>query len=168
MFFANHARSVTMLCRGATLAKTEGSGMSRYLIDQLAARPNVRVLYRTEVVRALGTDSLEAIDVRSSDTGETTRLESGGLFLFIGADAETSWLPPEIALDRRGYVLTGPDVGADGQWDLDRDRYLLETSVAGIFACGDVRSGPVKRVASAVGEGSLAIAFVHQHLRTIP
>jgi len=165
MFFANHARSVTLLCRGATLAKTEGSGMSRYLIDQLATRPNVHVLFRTEVVGALGTSSLEAIDVRNSDTGEITRLQSGGLFLFIGADAETGWLPSEIALDGRGYVLTGPDVPDDGEWNLDRDRYLLETSVPGIFACGDVRSGPVKRVASAVGEGSLAIAFVHQHLR---
>jgi thioredoxin reductase (NADPH) len=167
MFFANHARSVTILCRGATLAKTEGSGMSRYLIDQLAARSNVDVLYRTEVVGAHGANSLDAIDVRNSETGETTRLESSGLFLFIGADAETGWLPPEIALDPRGYVLTGPDVGADTEWHLDRDRYLLETSVAGIFACGDVRSGPVKRVSSAVGEGSLAIAFVHQYLREI-
>jgi thioredoxin reductase (NADPH) len=165
MFFANHARSVTILCRGATLAKTEGSGMSRYLIEQLATRPNVRVLYRTEVVRALGTNSLEAIDVRNSDTEEITPLESGGLFLFIGADAETAWLPLEIALDRRGYVLTGQDVGDDTEWSLNRDRYLLETSVPGIFACGDVRSGPVKRVASAVGEGSLAIALVHQYLR---
>jgi thioredoxin reductase (NADPH) len=165
MFFANHARSVTILCRGATLAKTEGSGMSRYLIDQLAARSNVRVLYRSEVVRAHGTNSLEAIDVRNSETGETTRLESGGLFLFIGADAETGWLPAEIALDERGYVLTGRDLGADSDWHLERDRYLLETSVPGIFACGDVRAGPVKRVASAVGEGSLAIAFVHQYLR---
>ena len=165
MFFANHARSVTILCRGTTLTKAEGSGMSRYLVDQLAARSNVHVLYRAEVVGAHGTNSLDAIDVRDSDTGETTRLESGALFLFIGADAETGWLPPEIALDRRGYVLTGPDVGADSEWHLDRDRYLLETSVPGIFACGDVRSGPVKRVASAVGEGSLAIAFVHQYLR---
>jgi thioredoxin reductase (NADPH) len=165
MFFANHARSVTILYRGTTLAKTDGGGMSRYLIDQLAARANVHVMFRTELVRALGSTSLEAIDVKNSDTGETTRLESGGLFLFIGADAETGWLPPEIALDRRGYVLTGPDVGPDSEWDLDRDRYLLETSVPGIFACGDVRSGPVKRVASAVGEGSLAIAFVHQYLR---
>jgi thioredoxin reductase (NADPH) len=165
MFFANHARSVTILCRGATLAKTEGSGMSRYLIDQLAARSNVQVLFRTEVVAAHGASSLEAIDVRNSETGDTARLESGGLFLFIGADADTGWLPPEIALDRRGYVLSGPDVGADSEWRLDRDRYLLETSVPGIFACGDVRSGPVKRVASAVGEGSLAIAFVHQYLR---
>jgi len=165
MFFATHARSVTLLVRGATLAKTEGSGMSRYLIDQLESRSNVDALFRTEVVRAHGESSLEGIDVRNSDTGETTRLDSAGLFLFIGADAETAWLPPEIALDRRGYVLTGPDVGAENDWHLDRDRYLLETSVPAIFACGDVRSGPVKRVASAVGEGSLAIAFVQQHLR---
>jgi thioredoxin reductase (NADPH) len=165
MFFANHARSVAIVCRGATLSKAEGSGMSRYLIDQLESRPNVHVLFRTQVVGAHGATSLEAIDVRHSDTGETTRLECGGLFLFIGADAETGWLPPEIALDQRGYVLTGPDVGAECEWHLDRDRYLLETSVPGIFACGDVRSGPVKRVASAVGEGSLAIAFVHQYLR---
>ena len=165
MFFSNHARSVTILYRGTTLAKTGSGGMSRYLIDQLATRPNVRVLCRAEVVRALGANSLEAIDVKNSETGETIRLESGGLFLFIGADAETGWLPPEIALDPRGYVLTGPDVGDDRDWHLGRDRYLLETSVPGIFACGDVRSGPVKRVASAVGEGSLAIAFVHQYLR---
>src|SRR4029453_7437426 len=91
--------------------------------------------------------------------------ESGGLFLFIGADAETAWLPAEIALDDRGYVLTGSDLTAADRWALDRDPYLLETSVPGAFACGDVRSGPVKRVASAVGEGSMAIAFVHQYLK---
>lgn len=85
--------------------------------------------------------------------------------MFIGADAETGWLPPEIALDGHGYILTGPDVGDDQDWQLARDRYLLETSVPGIFACGDVRFGPVKRVAAAVGEGSMAIAFVHQYLR---
>jgi thioredoxin reductase (NADPH) len=139
--------------------------MSRYLIDHLAARANVHAIFRTEVVAAHGANGLEAIDVQNSDTGEVTRLESGGLFLFIGADADTGWLPPQIALDGRGYVLTGPDVRVDSEWKLDRDRYLLETSVPGIFACGDVRSGPVKRVASAVGEGSLAIAFVHQYLR---
>ena len=165
MFFANYARSVTILYRGSTLAKTDGGGMSRYLIEQLEARPNVDAMFRTEVVAAHGSQALEAIDVRNSDTGEIARLESGALFLFIGADAETGWLPPEIALDDRGYVLTGPDVDAGSEWRLDRDRYLLETSVPGIFACGDVRSGPVKRVASAVGEGSLAIAFVHQFLR---
>jgi thioredoxin reductase (NADPH) len=139
--------------------------MSRYLFDQLSARSNTRAITSTEVVAAHGDESLEAIDVRNGATSETTRLESGGLFLFIGADAETAWLPPEIALDRHGYVLTGPDVAAAGRWELDRDPYLLETSVPGIFACGDVRFSPVKRVAAAVGEGSMAIAFVHQFLR---
>ena len=114
---------------------------------------------------AHGDASLEAIDVHDYASDETSRLESGGLFIFIGADAETAWLPPEIALDRRGFVLTGSDVRAVGRWTLDRDPYLLETSVPGIFACGDVRSGPVKRVAASVGEGSMAIAFVHQYLK---
>ena len=109
------------------------------------ARSNIRVLDRTEVVAAHGDDSLEAIDVRNAATGETTRLESGGLFMFIGADAETAWLPPEIALDRHGYVLTGSDVTVAEGWEPGRDPYLLETSVPGIFACGDVRFGPVKR-----------------------
>jgi thioredoxin reductase (NADPH) len=139
--------------------------MSQYLVDQTAARPNIHVLSHTEVVAAHGGETLEAIDVRNNRTGEKTRLGSGKLFIFIGADAETAWLPPEIALDRRGYVLTGPDIRADGRWSLERDPYLLETSVPGIFACGDVRSSPVKRVAAAVGEGSMAIAFVHQYLR---
>jgi thioredoxin reductase (NADPH) len=162
VFFSNHARSVTILCRGPSLAKS----MSRYLVDQLAARTNINVMHRTEVTAAHGVNSLEAIDV-CSDGGPTTRLDSGGLFIFIGADAETAWLPPEIALDERGFVLTGPDVRGAGRWDLDRDPYLLETSVPGIFACGDVRYGPVKRVAAAVGEGSMAIAFLHQYLREV-
>jgi thioredoxin reductase (NADPH) len=161
MFFSNHARSVTILCRGESLEKS----MSRYLFDQLSARSNIRAITSTEVVAAHGDESLEAIDVRNGATSETTRLESGGLFLFIGADAETAWLPPEIALDRHGYVLTGPDVAAAGRWELDRDPYLLETSVPGIFACGDVRSSPVKRVAAAVGEGSMTVAFVREYLK---
>ncbi|TML20816.1 MAG: cyclic nucleotide-binding domain-containing protein [Actinobacteria bacterium] len=161
MFFSNHARSVTILCRADGLEKS----MSRYLIDQLAARSNIHVLCRTEVVGAHGDTSLEAIDVRNAATGETSRLQSDGLFVLIGADAETAWLPPEIALDGHGFVLTGPDVRAAGRWGLERDPYLLETSAPGIFACGDVRLGPVKRVASAVGEGSMAIAFVHQYIR---
>ena len=160
MFFSAHARSVTILYRGESLEKS----MSQYLVDQLATRANIRVLYRTEVVAAHGDSALEAIDVHDTATGDTTRLESGGLFIFIGADAETAWLPPEIALDQKGYVLTGTDVRAAGRWQLDRDPYLLETSVPGIFACGDVRFSPVKRVAAAVGEGSMAIAFVHQYL----
>jgi thioredoxin reductase (NADPH) len=161
IFFSSHARSVSILCRGEGLGKS----MSRYLVDQLASRPNINVLARTEAVAAHGDDSLEAIEVRHNGTGETTRLESGGVFIFIGADAETGWLPPEIALDDHRFVLTGSEVSATGRWELDRDPYLLETSVPGIFACGDVRSGPVKRVAAAVGEGSMAIAFVHQFLK---
>jgi thioredoxin reductase (NADPH) len=161
LFFSNHARSVTIICRGESLDKS----MARYLATQLAARPNIRAMNRTEVVAAHGDVSLEAVDVRNGATAETTRLESGGLFMFIGADAETAWLPPEIALDRHGYVLTGSDVRAAGRWELDRDPYLLETSVRGIFAAGDVRSSPVKRVASAVGEGSMAIAFAGQYLK---
>lgn len=161
MFFSTHARSVTIILRGDSLEKS----MSRYLVDQLATRSNIDVLYRTEVAAAHGDTSLEAIDVVDNATGGTTRLESGGLFIFIGADAETGWLPPEIALDPKGYVLTGADARVAGRWELDRDPYLLETSVPGIFACGDVRLSPVKRVAAAVGEGSMAIAFVHQYLK---
>ena len=161
LFFSTHARSVTILCRGETLQRS----MSQYLIEQLAARSNIRTMFRTEVVAAYGEVSLEAIGVRASASGETAQLESGGLFIFIGADAETGWLPPEIDLDRRGFVLTGADARAAGRWPLDRDPYLLETSVPGIFACGDVRLGPVKRVAASVGEGSMAITFVHQYLK---
>ena len=161
MFFSAHARSVTLLCRGENLEKS----MSRYLVDQLATRPNIHVRHRVEMVAAHGETSLEAIEVRDTGTGETTRLESGGLYVLIGADAETAWLPPEVALDRAGFVLTGKEAQDSGLWELERDPYLLETSVPGIFACGDVRLGPVKRVAAAVGEGSMAIAFVHQYLR---
>src|SRR5262249_34684026 len=143
MFFSTHARTVTILCRGDGLEKS----MSRYLIDQLAARSNISVRPRTEVVGAHGESALEAIDVRDNATGEQARFESGGLFILIGADAETDWLPAEIALDRNGYVLTGTEVAAAGHWESDRDPYLLETSVPGIFACGDVRLSPVKRVA---------------------
>ena len=161
MFFSTHAQSVTILCRGESLDKS----MSRYLIDQIATRKNIAVRCHTELVAACGETTLEAIDVHDRASGETMRLESGGLFMFIGADAETGWLPPEVARDEKGYVLTGTDVRAAGAWELERDPYLLESSVPGIFACGDVRYSPVKRVAAAVGEGSMAIAFVHQYLR---
>ena len=161
MLFSAHARSVTILYRGESIEKS----MSHYLIEQLATRANIHVECRAEVTAAYGDSSLEAIDVRSGVSGETTRRDSGGVFIFIGADAETDWLSPEIALDPKGYVLTGPDLPDSERWQFDRDPYLLETSVPGIFACGDVRLCPVNRVAAAVGEGSMAIAFVHQYLR---
>jgi thioredoxin reductase (NADPH) len=159
--FSTHARSVTILCRGDGLGKS----MSQYLVDQLATRPNITVIPRVEIVALHGEAALEAIEVGASGTSETAWLRSDGLFILIGADTETGWLPPEIARDPNGYVLTGSDVASAGLWELERDPYLLETSVPGIFACGDVRYGPVKRVAAAVGEGSMAIAFVHQYLR---
>jgi thioredoxin reductase (NADPH) len=164
MFFSRHARSVTILCRGDSLDKS----MSRYLVQQLETRPNIRTMFHAQVVGAHGETSLEAIDVSTlgpNGDDRTTQLASGGLYIFIGADAQTEWLPPEIATDERGFVLTGSDISAAGRWDQDRDPYLLETSMPGVFACGDVRLGPVKRVAAAVGEGSMAIAFVHQYLR---
>ena len=161
LFFSNHARSVTILCRGSTVAKS----MSRYLVAQLEARANIRFLVDCEVIAAHGNVSLEEVEVRNRISDETTRHSSGGLYVFIGADAQTDWLPPEIALDEQGYVLTGSERRATSEWREARDPYLLETSVPGIFACGDVRSAPVKRVAAAVGEGSMCIAFVHQYLK---
>ena len=112
-----------------------------------------------------GDTHLGAVDVRDTATGAVRREDCAGLFVFIGADAETAWLPAEIARDARGYVVTGDDAVKAGRWSLGRDPYLLESSVPGIFACGDVRLSPVKRVAAAVGEGSMAIAFVHEYLQ---
>jgi thioredoxin reductase (NADPH) len=160
LYFANHARKVTLLVRGDSLEK----GMSHYLIEQLRGKSNVAVQLRSEIHAVHGDTNLTAIDIRDSASKEVSRHDCGGLFIFIGADAETEWLPAGIARDARGYVLTGHDLKAAGCWSHGRDPYLLETSAPGVFACGDVRFSPVKRVASAVGEGSMAIAFVHQYL----
>jgi len=161
LFFANHARTVTLLVRGDGLEKS----MSHYLIEQVRAKRNIRVALRSEMQGVHGNDHLEAIDIVDRTSGKVRREECGGVFVFIGADAQTEWLPPEIARDPRGYVLTGVDAVKSGRWSHERDPFLLESSVPGIFACGDVRLSPVKRVASAVGEGSMAIAFVHQYLQ---
>ena len=161
LYFANHARTVTLIVRGDSLDKS----MSRYLIEQLGGRSNVKVQLRSEVVAAHGDTHVTAIDIRNAESATVQRHDCGGLFIFIGADAETAWLPTDIARDTRGYVLTGDDVVKAGRWSHTRDPYLLESSVPGVFACGDVRLSPVKRVASAVGEGSMAIAFVHKYLQ---
>ena len=135
--------------------------MSQYLIEQIAAKDNIGTQLQSEVKAVHGEASLAAIDILDRASGQVLRRDCGGLFVFIGADAETGWLPDEIKRDQRGYVLTGDDIAEAGR---GRDPYLLETSVPGIFAAGDVRSSPIKRVAAAVGEGSMAIAFVHQYL----
>lgn len=160
MHFAGHARSVTLVVRGDSLERS----MSHYLIEQLRGKSNVSVLLHAEVAAVHGDTHLTAIDVRDRRTSEIHRHDSGGLFVFIGAAAETQWLPDEIARDPNGYILTGDEVARAGRWSQRRDPYLLESSVPGIFACGDVRLGSVKRVAAAVGEGSLAIALVRQFL----
>lgn len=163
LYFASHARNVTLIVRGDSLEDS----MSRYLIEQLRGKSNIALQLQSEVQAAYGDTHLTAIDIRNRASNIVSRHDCGGLFIFIGADAETAWLPPDIARDKRGYVLTGDDVVKAKRWSSSRDPYLLETSVSGIFACGDVRLSPVKRVASAVGEGSMAIAFVHQYLANV-
>ena len=160
LYMARHARCVTLVVRGDSLEKS----MSQYLVDQVRSKQNIVCALRSEVTAVDGVHQVESVAIRNAVTGETRQVASSGVFVFIGADAETDWLPREIRRDARGYVLTGTDMPRDGAWPLDRDPYLLETSVPGIFACGDVRFSPVKRVAAAVGDGSMAIAFIHQFL----
>jgi thioredoxin reductase (NADPH) len=160
--FANFASSVTILVRGESLS----SSMSHYLIEQLKTKANVRVQVNSEIVGAHGEDNLQEITIADRAKSETVTAPAHAAFILIGADAETAWLPDTLARDARGYILTGHDARQDGRWPLSRDPYLLETSIPGIFAAGDVRANSIKRVAAGVGEGSMAIAFVHQYLAT--
>ncbi|HXO79105.1 MAG TPA: FAD-dependent oxidoreductase [Mycobacterium sp.] len=161
IFFSNYARSVTLVVRGESLA----ASMSHYLIEQIATKANIRVETRSEVVRVHGDEQLEAIEIIDRRTGTTSRRQAGVLFVLIGAEAATDWLPTEISRDKHGFVLTGTDAMKTGQWKTDREPFALETSAPGIFAVGDVRAGSVKRVAASVGEGGIAIAFVHRYLQ---
>jgi thioredoxin reductase (NADPH) len=157
--FADFASSVTILVRGESLA----SSMSYYLIEHLKTKSNVRVQTHSEIVEAHGDANLEAITIADRAKGETVTTPASAVFILIGADAETSWLPEGVDRDAHGYIVTGHDARSR-RWPLDRDPYLLETSLPGIFAVGDVRANSIKRVAAGVGEGSMAIAFVHQYL----
>jgi thioredoxin reductase (NADPH) len=163
MHFSRYAKKVHMLVRGESLARS----MSRYLIDQIEATPNIVVETLTEVVSISGDGHVECLTLRTPRGEEVRRATS--LFVFIGAAPKTDWLPPTIACDSKGFILAGPDLKtkAEKAWTLTRDPYLLETSVPGIFVAGDVRFNSVKRCASAVGEGSIAIQFVHQYLATL-
>ncbi|MFB9836621.1 FAD-dependent oxidoreductase [Actinoallomurus acaciae] len=164
VFFSRHARSVTLVVRGASLEQS----MSHYLIEQLRAIENVHVRVGTSVVEAHGDDHLEAITLRERESGKTETVPCGHLFVFIGAAPYTDWLGESILRDDHGFVRTGPDLLAEGRrpagWTLDRDPLYLESSVPGVFVAGDVRSQSVKRVASAVGEGAMAVTLVHRYL----
>jgi thioredoxin reductase (NADPH) len=157
---AKHARHVTILVRRTTLAET----MSRYLIDEIEGQLNIDVRYRTEIVDGSGDGALEALMLKDSSTGAEEVVPADAVFILIGAQPHTAWLPDEIVRDKYGFVVTGV---ADDSWQLDRAPFMFESSLPGVFAVGDVRSGSVKRVASAAGEGSVAIQQVHQYLRSV-
>jgi thioredoxin reductase (NADPH) len=167
MNFARYAERVIILVRGDSLSST----MSQYLIDQIRETPNIQVWSHASVAEAHGEAHLEEISVLCSDTGKVERVSTSAMFIFIGALPRTDWLGDLVERDERGFLLTGPDLLRDGQrtegWALDRDPFLLETNVPGIFAVGDVRHGSIKRVASGVGEGSVAVQFIHQYLSKV-
>ena len=167
VFFARRARSVTIVIRGDGLEQS----MSQYLIEQLGELPNVSVRTNSEVVAASGDDHLERIRIADRKAGTEQEVETSWLFVFIGAAPCTDWLGKEILRDDKGFVLTGPDLLVDGRlpgdWPLERHPYFLETSVPGVFAAGDVRGQSVKRVASAVGEGAMAVTLIHRYLELL-
>jgi thioredoxin reductase (NADPH) len=164
VYLARHAQSVTLLVRGPSLEKS----MSYYLIQQIAGIPAISVRTCTDVVAALGEDHLKGLTLRDSAAGTTEDVEAQYLFVFIGAAPLTDWLDGVVARDARGFVLSGPDLSAEGKpprgWPLDRAPYHLETSVPGVFVAGDARAESAKRVASAVGEGAMAVMLVHRYL----
>jgi thioredoxin reductase (NADPH) len=161
LFLSQHAASCRLLIRGDDLGKS----MSRYLIDEMDRRQQVELITGGEVVELKGGDALEAVVIRDTATGQRTELETRALFPFIGATPHTRWLAESVAMDEHCFVLTGGDVQGDHLAHHGDDRpYFLETSQPGVFAVGDVRSGSIKRVASGVGEGSMAVRLVHQRL----
>ena len=167
MYLSKFAKNVTILVRKEDLAST----MSAYLIDQIDTRSNIRVLGKSEIKEASGKGKLECLQIANIDTGETTANKADALFIFIGARPFTDWIGLDIIKDDKGFLETGRDLKTYPNfgkvWKQDRDPYLLETSCAGIFAAGDVRSGAMNRVASAVGEGSMSISFVHKYLAEV-
>lgn len=164
MYLSRFAERVTMLVRGSSLSVT----MSHYLVQQIAETPTITVRTRKVVEELRGTGRVEEVTIRDLDGDTTETSPVSGVFVFIGAMPQTAWLAPWLRSDRQGYLLTGPEVssedGASAAWPLERAPYWLETSVPGVFAAGDVRHQSVKRVASAVGEGAMAVQFIHRYL----
>ena len=165
LFLAGRTRKVYLLTRGEDL----GKGMSRYLVDRIADAQNVELLVNTEVRELLGEDRLEGVIVQNIRSGERRTLGARALFVFIGADANTGWLRGTVDLDEHGFILTGRELDGsaldeEGWRNFSREPFLQETSLPGVFAAGDVRSGSIKRCASAVGEGAMAVRLVHQYL----
>jgi len=162
VFLSGSTRKVIVAIRGDDLGKS----MSEYLVRRIEQSPNIEVRYRTEVSGVNGDWWLETVDLTNIETGERETVECPGLFVFIGAIPHTGWLDGSVALDKRGFVLTGGLANDSGKWHLPRRPFLLETTRPGILAAGDVRLGSVKRVASAVGEGAMAVQFVHEVLKS--
>ncbi len=167
MFFSRYASKVKILVRGSSMGIT----MSQYLVDQIDDTENIEVVTRTTVEEVSGEEKLETITTKNSDTGDIETVPAAALFIFIGAQPHTDLVGDVVERNNAGFILTGSDLlksnGGRKMWPLKRDPFLLETSVPGIFAAGDVRQGAVRRVASAVGEGAVAISFVHQYLKTV-
>lgn len=167
MYLSRFARSVSILVRGPSLAAT----MSQYLIDQIASTPNITICPHTTVTEVHGQEALTAVTIMDVTTGALQTLPAAALFIFIGAEPRTEWVAGVVARDEKGFILSGPDLMRQGRrpvgWPLDRDPFFLETSVPGIFVSGDVRYRSIKRVTSAVGEGAMAVSFVHEYLSTL-
>jgi thioredoxin reductase (NADPH) len=163
---SRYAKRVVLVVRAATLMDT----MSSYLVERIAAVPNIAVRYRSQVVSGRGDGHLEALTLADRDSGETEEVASSWLFVFIGASPRTEWLGPDVVRDDKGFVVTGQDLLGPGwarRWPLQRPPLALETSVPGVFAAGDVRLDSMKRVASAVGEGAMSVFLVHRYLATV-
>lgn len=163
LHLARHARTVTLVVRGENLERT----MSQYLIDGLRAADNVEVRLRTEVVDGAGVEALESLTLCDRASGHTHEVSAGGLFIMIGGEPYAQWLPPGVARDEKGYVVTGAELleYRSADWQAQREPLTLETSLPGVFAAGDVRRGAMGRVASAVGEGATVVRLVHEHLQ---
>jgi thioredoxin reductase (NADPH) len=167
VFLAQFASRVTILIRSDSLTKK----MSKYLVDQIDKTPNIEVMPNTELAALSGTDRLEAITIKNRDTRKTQQMPADALFIFIGAYPHTEIVADLVERDEAGFILTGLDLIREGRrprnWKGKRDPFLMETSVPGIFAAGDVRHGVIRRVASAVGQGSVAVSSIHKYLETV-